>query len=186
VLAGGRARRFGGRDKASLVVEGRRIIERQLDAFLAVTPHVLIVVNDASRYGEFGVRVVADAVPDAGPLAGLYTALVTAPTPQIVAVACDMPYVETGFLAHLARAGRDVEAAVPRRGSRWHPLCASYSRACAERFRLRLATGRLAVVEALSDLQVREIADDELARHDPQGRLFTNVNTETDYRRLTT
>lgn len=186
VLAGGRARRFGGRDKASLVVEGRRIIDRQLDAFLSLTPHVLIVANDAFRHGQLGVPLVTDAVSDAGPLSGLYTALVAASTTQIVAVACDMPFVDASFLAHVAHVGRDVEAAVPRSEGRWHPLCASYSRACAERFHRRLVAGRRAVVEALSDLHVRAIGEDELARFDRGGRLLTNINTEADYRRLLT
>ncbi|HKB49081.1 MAG TPA: NTP transferase domain-containing protein, partial [Ktedonobacterales bacterium] len=63
ILAGGDARRFGGRDKSALVVEGRPILERQL-AMLAS------VAN--------GVRVIRredDLVPGCGPLGGLHAAL---------------------------------------------------------------------------------------------------------------
>ena len=186
VLAGGRARRFGGRDKASLLVEGRRIIERQVDTFLALTPHVLIVANDASRYRDLGVPIVADVVAGVGPLGGLVTALECAPTEQVIVVACDMPFVDGTFLTHLAREGRDAEAAVPRTRDGWHPLCASYSRTCSGRFRRRIAEGHLGVIEALAEVSVREITPDELAGFDRAGRLLTNLNSEDDYRRLFT
>jgi len=182
VLAGGRARRFGGRDKASLLIEGRPIIERQLEAFRALTPHVLIVANDAARYEAFGASIVPDAVPGAGPLGGLYTALLRVSTPHVVVVACDMPHVDAPFLGFLARVGRDVEAAVPRTSDGWHPLCASYASACAARLRARLDAGQFKVADALTDLDVREIGPGELAPFDR--RVLANINTEDDYRRL--
>jgi molybdopterin-guanine dinucleotide biosynthesis protein A len=37
ILAGGRAARFGGRDKSALVIEGRSILERQITELLRVT-----------------------------------------------------------------------------------------------------------------------------------------------------
>jgi molybdopterin-guanine dinucleotide biosynthesis protein A len=182
VLAGGRASRFGGRDKASLLIEGRPIIVRQLEAFRALTPHLLIVGNGAARHEAFGAPTVPDAIAGAGPLGGLYTALLRASTPQVVVVACDMPHVDARFLGFLAQAGRDAEAAVPRTSDGWHPLCASYASACAARLRARLEAGQLKVADALTDLAVREIGPDELARFDP--RVLANINTEDDYRRL--
>src|SRR5215212_5833065 len=62
ILAGGRARRFGGADKASLAVGRARIIDRQLAALAAVTADVRIVTNDPSRYGGIGVRTIPDAI----------------------------------------------------------------------------------------------------------------------------
>ena len=38
ILAGGDARRFGGRDKSALVVDGRTILERQIAELSTVTP----------------------------------------------------------------------------------------------------------------------------------------------------
>src|SRR3954447_2893453 len=71
ILAGGRATRLGGADKASLVVGGTRIVERQLRALAGIAGDVRIVVgqsvadsgrNAAERYGDLGVPVVADAI----------------------------------------------------------------------------------------------------------------------------
>ena len=43
ILAGGRARRFGGRDKSGLVVDGRSILERQLDELARVARDIVVV-----------------------------------------------------------------------------------------------------------------------------------------------
>src|SRR3982751_3417256 len=43
ILIGGRARRFGGRDKSSLLVDGRPILERQIATLAPLTDDLLIV-----------------------------------------------------------------------------------------------------------------------------------------------
>src|SRR5262252_819913 len=92
ILAGGRARRFGGADKASLVVGGARIIERQLAALATVTGDVRIVSHDPARYADFGVRVIPDQIAGAGPLGGLHAALVDAAHHGVIVLACDLPF----------------------------------------------------------------------------------------------
>ena len=66
ILAGGRATRFGGRDKGALLVEGRTIRDRQLAALLAITDDLLLVGADATagvhHHGE--LRLVNDIVSD--------------------------------------------------------------------------------------------------------------------------
>src|SRR5687768_7240554 len=75
ILAGGRARRFGGAGKASLAGGRARISDRQLAVLAAVADDIRIVANDAQRYAGLGVRVIPDAIAGAGPLGGIYTAL---------------------------------------------------------------------------------------------------------------
>src|SRR5207244_8057003 len=94
IIAGGRGTRMreagtgadgGGRPdagvtKALLVVDGRRIIDRQLEVLRRCFDDIVLVANDpalASSLGsEANVRVVADRVPGGlGPLAGLDAAL---------------------------------------------------------------------------------------------------------------
>src|SRR5215831_10853748 len=91
ILAGGRARRFGGADKASLIVGGARIIERQLAALATVTDDVRIVSNDPARYAALGVRVIPDRIAGAGPLGGVHAALVDAAPHGVIVLACDLP-----------------------------------------------------------------------------------------------
>jgi len=124
---------------------------------------------------------VADAVPGAGPLGGLYTALAWAPTPLVVVVACDMPFVTTALLAELAALARDADAAVPRSGGRWHPLCAAYASRCAPLARAALDAGRFAVIDWLRTLRVVEVDDTVFDRHGGAARVLLNVNTQADH-----
>lgn len=182
ILAGGGARRLGGADKSALTVGGRTILERQLAVLRPLTQHIAIVAADEHRYREAGVPVFVDRIKGAGSLGGLYTALLEAPTEQVVVIACDMPYVTAPFLAYLAARGAGVDAAIPRdaHGTR-HPLCAAWSRAAAPHLRARIDAGRFRVIDALDGLRVREVGPDELAPFDPDGRLLANVNTPDDY-----
>jgi molybdopterin-guanine dinucleotide biosynthesis protein A len=185
ILAGGRARRLGGADKARLTVGGARIIDRQLAALAAVADDILIVANDPERYAGLGLRVIADAVPGAGPLGGLYTALLDASQDRVVILACDLPFVTAALFERLAaesRTGQEIDAVVPRSARGLEPLCALYMSRCAAAARARIDRGALRVAGLLADLRVRELGPDALAPGD-EGSLFENVNTPHDHAR---
>ena len=181
IIAGGRAQRLGGLDKSDLRIGGRRIIDRQLSVLGHVAEHILIVSNDHHRFRSSGLQVCADLIPGAGPLSGLYTALVRSPTDRTIVVACDLPFLTVSFLRHLAARARGVDAAIPRTAKGTEPLCAVYDRACVEAIRARLERGERRV-SALGDaIRVRDIGPSEVAPFDPAGTLFFNVNTPDDY-----
>lgn len=183
ILAGGRATRYGGADKASLAVGGARIIDRQLAALSGVADDVRLVSSDLARYAGLGVPVVADAIDAAGPLGGIYTALVHASHAHTIVLACDLPFVTAELFERLVDAAEGVDAVVPRSAHGLEPLCAVYARAVADRLRQRIDGGTLAVMAALDDLRVRELGPEELGALDRDGRLFVNVNTPHDYAR---
>ena len=149
----------------------------------AITPHILIVGGNPSQGQAAGITVVADRMAGTGALGGLYTALVEAPTDQVVVIACDMPFLTAPFLSRLAELGADAEAVVPRDANGLHPLCASYLRTVEDRLRRRIEAGTLRIIDALGDLEVREFGPDELLPFDQDGRLLLNVNTPDDYQR---
>ena len=188
ILAGGQARRLGGRDKSALRIGARSILERQLAMLSALTPHLLIVGHHPSLPQPplptgVGVRLVEDQVKGAGALGGLYTALMEAPTEQVIVIACDMPFVSGPFLAAMAGFGAERDAAIPRDELGQHPLCASYQRRIAAHLRTHLDAGTRRISEALQGLDVRDIGPDDIAPFDPDRRLLTNVNTSDDYDR---
>ena len=168
------------------MVGTRSILERQLSLLHGITSHILIVGSGGSEVqsGGIRIRVVADRIPGAGALGGLYTALMEAPTEQVLVIACDMPCLTAPFLARLAALGEHVDAAVPRDARGRHPLCASYSRRVAGHLKARIESGDLRVIEALADLNVLELGPDELAPFDSDGLLLLNVNTPDDYARV--
>ena len=161
----------------------RSILERQLSLLHSITSHILIVGRGGSEVQPGGIRAVADRIPGAGALGGLYTALMEAPTDQVLVIACDMPFLNAPFLTYLAERGSDVDAAVPCDARGDHPLCASYARRITDHLHRQIAAGDLRVGHALMELEVRRVGPDELAAFDPDGRLLCNVNTPDDYER---
>jgi molybdenum cofactor guanylyltransferase len=182
ILAGGRARRLGGRDKSRLVVGGRTILEQQIDLLRRLVPRVIVVAGDPAPFAGAGVEVVADAVPDCGSLGGIYTAVIAAQGPVLV-LACDMPFVTAPFLSRVIDAGRGADIAIPRTRDGYHPLCAAYGQACAGPLGGRIARRALKVVDLLSDVRVTELTQDEIAPFDPDGLLLLNINTAGDLAR---
>ncbi len=183
ILAGGRARRFGGRDKGLLTIGGRAIIERQMDVLAGVAERVFVVADDAGPYAPLGLQVVPDVVAGAGSLGGILTALTAAGEEGVLVLACDMPFVTTPFLRHVLEAGPEADVALPRSTDGPHPLCACYAQTCAGPVRERIEAGALRVQDLLATLRVREICGPELSAFDPDGLLLLNVNTPDDYAR---
>jgi molybdenum cofactor guanylyltransferase len=182
ILAGGRARRLGGRDKSRLLVGGRTILDRQLEALQGLVSRVVIVADEPARFAGAGVPVVADAVPGCGSLGGIYTAVTAAAGPVLV-LACDMPFVTAPFLARVIEAGREADVAIPRTRDGYHPLCACYAPSCAVHLMRRIERRALRVVDLLADVRVCELGPDEIAPFDPDGLLLLNVNTAADLAR---
>jgi molybdenum cofactor guanylyltransferase len=186
ILAGGQARRLGGRDKSALQVGAASILEHQLAILRELTPHILIVGRDHAPYEQPGLRAVADRIPGRGSLGGLYTALVEAVTDRVIVLACDMPFLTAAFVSLLADIGAsdvDADVVLPRDAHGRHPLCAAYRTRVAPRLRHRIDAGELRVREAIDELHVREVGPDQLAAYNPEGRLLLNVNTPDDYER---
>ena len=183
IIAGGRGRRLGGRDKSDLIVGGRRIIERQLTVLGQVAPHVLVVADDHHRFRTSGLRVCADRLPGAGPLGGLHAALTRSPSRRTLVVAGDLPFLSAAFLRHLAARAPHADAVVPRNSAGLQPLCAVYDRGCAEVIRGRIERGQRRLVDLAASLRVTELRPDEVAAFDPDGMLLFNVNTPADHAR---
>ncbi len=185
ILAGGQARRFAGHDKSSLLIDGRTILARQLEALGSVAETILIVGPLTVSGPSATARVLPDLVPGAGPLGGLYSALVDAVTSHVVVVACDMPFVTAALFRTLVGACQGHDASAPFIGGRWHPLCACYDVRCAATVRRRLDTGQLRMTDLLAALDVAALDERVLAECGDPARLLANVNTHEDYERLT-
>jgi molybdenum cofactor guanylyltransferase len=113
-----------------------------------------------------GLRCIEDAVLGCGPLGGLVSLLRHVRGQRVVALACDMPLVDTATLRALAQATEGAIVA-PRRGKYWEPLCALYDAgtvlATAER---RLAAGAHGLQGLLDECHARGLEVDERVLHD--------------------
>lgn len=180
ILAGGKATRLGGVDKRALVVDGRTIFERQVEA---LGPCVAEIIVSSPRLVP-GYRTVVDAVPDVGPLAGIAAGLAAATTPWLLIIAGDMPHVHRAFIdLVVSRGDAESDAVGIRIGSLIEPLCTMLRVAVWRPIVTdRIARRRLKASSLLTDedLRVRWIEEDEVRVIDPMLRALHNVNAPGD------
>jgi molybdopterin-guanine dinucleotide biosynthesis protein A len=171
---------MGGIDKREIVIAGRTIFERQVEALAPCVAEIIV----SSPRPIAGYRSVRDPVVGAGPLAGIAAGLAAADTPWLFVIAGDMPYIHRAFVELvISRADDRCDAVGIRIGGLAEPLC-TMLRTAAWRAVLttRLAAGRLKASSLLTDepRQVRWIEEDELRAVDPDLRALHNVNAPED------
>ena len=185
ILAGGRSRRLGGRNKAALKIGDATVLDRQLARLRGVVDRTIIVAGDAAPFAWTGLPVIPDLRPGDGALGALRTAVHAAQTDRTLVMACDMPFVTEALLGYLVDAGRAADIAIPRTRRGYEPLCATYSRRCADEMARLIAERRfkLSEVALIPGLIIRELGPDELRPFGPEELLFFNINTSDDYAR---
>jgi molybdopterin-guanine dinucleotide biosynthesis protein A len=181
ILAGGRNRRFGAH-KALATVAGRPIIERVQWALGQVTRDLILIANEPEPYAGVGLRLRPDAVRELGALGGIHSALLWAREegrPGILAVACDMPFLEPRLLALLLADATAAEVVVPESGGRRgvEPLCAYYATACLPAIEAAVARGDRQVIGFYDEVRVRRIPLAQVRTFGDPAVLFLNVNT---------
>ncbi len=165
-----------GRDKATLQLGSRDLLE---GAIAAVTPwvsEVLLACGDAPRYEDRGLRLVIDHVRGGGPLLGLRAGLASARTDWVLLLACDMPLAEQA-IADLVTAARPEDQLVHHTVRDLpEPTCALYHRSVLKELDAALARGERRMTSFWPHVEVRSVvgAPDEA---------FENVNTPRDLAR---
>lgn len=177
ILAGGRASRMGGRDKAFAAVDGEPIAVRTVRLFQRLFPEVLVATNRPERFAGLGVTTVADRFPGAGPLAGLHASLLAARHPHVFVVACDMPRLDPNVIRFLVARIGATDAVVPCWEGDVEPLHAVYATRCAPLVEARLRAGRFALREFLAGVRVDYVTEAELSAVRGAAASLTNVNT---------
>ena len=127
VLAGGLSTRMG-RDKASLAVAGRPLVEHMLAKLRTLGLPARLAGARVDLTGFAGVA--DDAYPGCGPLAGIEAALRATSAPCNLCVAVDLPLLPVTWLRYLLERAELTGAAatIPCVAGRPQPLCAVYRR----------------------------------------------------------
>lgn len=111
ILAGGRATRLGGCDKAWLERDGVPQVLRMSRRFAAEVSGVLVSANRLdARYPSHGLTVVADRIQDVGPLGGLDALGAACPTPWLLTVPVDLVGVNECLVPTLLASAGDSGA----------------------------------------------------------------------------
>lgn len=179
VVSGGKSSRMG-RDKALLPYGESTLLEHAIATTRRVTDDTAILAGPVRRYEGFGLAVVEDAVCGAGPLGGLYSALLSASVAgreRIFWLAVDLPLVPAEFLASLTAELDRADVAMARSDRGLEPLCAGFrTEPTLARVRKALLHGELKLTEALDGLRLQPV--------DAAPAMFLNINTFGDYERL--
>jgi molybdopterin-guanine dinucleotide biosynthesis protein A len=175
ILAGGRAARLDGADKALLEIAGETLLSRTLRAFPQHFSERLLSYN---RRGDIGMaanlRVVADLRPEfPGPLAALEALALVCRSPWLLTAPVDCRDIPRPLAAELTDAvGRD--GVVVHDADGLQPLLALWRvDALRPAIASAFAAGRLAAHALVSGLDLRV--------HDISPRRLGNLNTPADF-----
>ena len=174
ILAGGASRRMG-RDKASLVIDGKTFLDIQMEKGRSLGISDIIV---SGRFPEGpGYRVVEDNVSGRGPLEGLRCCLSAALNDRALVLAVDTPLVPTDELKRLIRFS-EKDSTVPTvlsHGGEIEPLIGVYPKSVIPYAVEELENGKGAmrsVLKAKGYLEYRSSLDESF---------FVNINTPEAY-----
>lgn len=177
ILAGGMSRRLG-RDKTSLPLGGKPLalwVAAALDPWVS---ECWLITNQPQAHLSLGLPLLTDLQPFQGPLGGLQTAMFFAGAPLVLAAAVDTPFLAPPLLAALiARAAKGVRTPVVCHTPRGvQPFPGIYPVSLLPRLTDFLKNARH-VVRFLEQCRAQALPQEEVARLDPEGRSFFNLNT---------
>ena len=183
VLAGGRSVRFG-RDKLAEPIGDKPLLRLAIDAVAAVSSDVIVVAPpDVDLPIPERVRLVHDAAPYEGPLAGCLTGLTAAREPLVLVAGGDMPGLEPAVLGFLVRAleASSADAALLEfRGRRQQLPFAVRTGAGSDLVTRLLAQGERRLGALTERLTVRVLLEDEWRPLDPEARTLRDIDEPTD------
>jgi molybdopterin-guanine dinucleotide biosynthesis protein A len=168
LLVGGASTRFGS-PKALAIVEGETLAARAW-RLLGEACDERIAVGKRADALPLPFDVVDDGTDVRAPIAGVVAGLRAARHDVAVVVPVDVPRLTPAAVRELAAACRDV--AVPPSG----PLPGAYRRSALPVLEAALVAGRLALRDAIAELDVATVELDD--------GLLANVNTPGDVQRL--
>lgn len=185
ILAGGRANRMGGINKAFIEVGGERLIDRTLRVYRSLFEEIIISTNSPLEYLEFDTRIVTDIYSGKGPIGGIHAGLLHATCEHAFVSACDMPYLSGEFIQYMIAQTGDYDLVVPVTAGGFESLHAIYSRKCLPVIESQIERDELKLSLLFRKFKTREIRGEEIRCYDREGKLFANLNSPADIKGIT-
>jgi molybdopterin-guanine dinucleotide biosynthesis protein A len=183
ILAGGENRRIPF-IKAFLQIEGRSIIESNVELLKGIFDRVIISTNDPEIYFYLDVLLVGDITEERGPMTGILSALSLPGVSEVFVTACDMPFINGILIRYFAdRWEGGLEALIPVFDSKPQPLFGIYSKKIAGFMEESIKKGERSLTGFLEGRNVLYIEEGKVRNVDPEGRSFVNINTIDDLKR---
>jgi molybdopterin-guanine dinucleotide biosynthesis protein A len=180
ILAGGENKRLP-MMKGFLEIDGKRIIESNIDLLERIFDKVIISTNNPEHYFYLGRPMVGDTMSERGPMTGILSALNLPEISEIFVTACDMPFI-SGELIRSIVDQRDTrwDAVIPVFEKKPQPLLGIYSKPIAQNMEDSIKSGKRSLREFLQGIHVLYISEKDIRRIDREGKSFININTPED------
>jgi len=126
IFVGGQGRRMNGLVKGLLrAPSGEGLVQRWCRLFETLEIDV-VLVGEGIAYAALGLEHIPDVPGGIGPLGGLVALLAHARGRDVIAVACDMPFVSAPLIRKLAQFDSQGPVVSALRDGRWEPFFARY------------------------------------------------------------
>lgn len=185
ILAGGLARRMGGREKGLQIFNDKPLISHILQRLSPQVSDIWLNVNRSIEQYQQQFPFLPyyqDVLPDfQGPLSGMLSGLEQIESDYLLFVPCDTPFIPTNLLQKLHTALRinHAEIAFAHDGERSHPTFALIHRTVKAKLRNYLASGERRVLHFFQSQKSVAVDFSE------QKMAFSNFNTLEELSYLT-
>lgn len=181
LLAGGKSSRMG-KNKAFLELNGKPVIERNLEILQSIFSEVLISSNSPELYTQYNAKVVEDHYVEQGPLGGIQACLREAASEYCFFAACDIPFLNPDLIRFMASLAEKYDIVAPKTAEGIHPLYAFYKRSsCLPKIEKSLKEGILKTIDFFDQCSVRYISESEIEQFGDLQLLLYNVNTPDEW-----
>jgi len=181
ILAGGDNKRFGGRTKSKIVIDGESIISRNIDTIKDLFSEIIIVTNTPEEFRDFiQYKIVGDRYFNTGPIGGIHAAMKSSSGEAIFVFAGDMPFLNKEIILNQINefdpAKHDI--LIPKIGRYIEPLHAIYSTSVLDKLEdfINDRESR-SVRDFLAEMNVVYLRMKESVE---SKRAFTNINSPSD------
>ncbi|MEW6244519.1 MAG: molybdenum cofactor guanylyltransferase [Bacillota bacterium] len=182
VLAGGRSTRMG-KNKAFVEIDGLPMIELIIQRLSLCVDDIIIISNDPGALASVGHPVFGDLIPGRGPLGGIQSGLVHAPSTPIFFIACDLPFFSVPLVRYMLELAPRYDVVVPKIGGYFEPTHACYSKSCLPFIEPILKEDAPRIIRLYDQVSVRTITEQDASRFGDLNRMFFNINTPEDLKR---
>lgn len=160
ILAGGQARRMGGKDKGLIVFGDRPLYQHVLERLRPQVSELAISANrNHERYEQSGLTVFGDTLPGFfGPLAGMLSGLEHSRCEWTAFVPCDVPFIPADIVKTLWQGKQQAPAAYIDDGERSHPTIALMHRSLAPALRDYLERGERKLMLFLHSIGAQQVS----------------------------
>ena len=124
ILAGGQARRMGGKDKGFVLFQDKPLIEHALNTLTPQTDQIAINANRSTeKYSRYAVTFPDQFNEYPGPLAGMHSGLINVNSDWAGFIPCDSPTLPSNLVSLLCDAVKeDTDIVVAHDGEYMQPV----------------------------------------------------------------